>query len=114
MALRYFFMIWTMKEAYTKALGLGLGFDFSRLDYDIPNSVLKVNGSVPDGWEFTTFELSSESSLDSTREVYVGVVAQFSGADGSSMKHLDANSTILKRLEAGSFLKNALLQLNGT
>ncbi|KLO15657.1 hypothetical protein SCHPADRAFT_812906, partial [Schizopora paradoxa] len=30
--LRYLFIIWTLKEAYTKALGLGMGFDFRRIE----------------------------------------------------------------------------------
>lgn len=28
--------LWTLKEAYTKALGFGLGFDFSRVAYRFP------------------------------------------------------------------------------
>ncbi|EIN10680.1 4'-phosphopantetheinyl transferase [Punctularia strigosozonata HHB-11173 SS5] len=108
LALRYFFNIWTMKEAYTKALGLGLGFDFRRLDYDVPNGVLKVDGKDPDGWEFMTFDLPSETGVAA---LHVGVVARFHGKEGSVMRHVGTDTDILQRFEAASFLKNALLEL---
>ncbi|TIB69252.1 4'-phosphopantetheinyl transferase [Wallemia mellicola] len=34
--LRRLLSLWTLKEAYTKALGFGLGFDFSRVAYEFP------------------------------------------------------------------------------
>ncbi|PIL36816.1 hypothetical protein GSI_00506 [Ganoderma sinense ZZ0214-1] len=52
--LRRFYLIWTLKEAYTKALGLGMGFDFSRIEYDVPNDVVRIDGVAPRGWRTQT------------------------------------------------------------
>ncbi|KAK7060310.1 hypothetical protein VNI00_001075 [Paramarasmius palmivorus] len=68
-----FFWMWTLKEAYTKAVGIGLGFDFSRVEFDVEHSKVRVDGKVPDGWRFTKFEVKEAESL------YVGVVAEFIG-----------------------------------
>ncbi|KAF5393899.1 hypothetical protein D9757_000214 [Collybiopsis confluens] len=68
--LKRFFWLWTMKEAYTKALGLGLGFDFSRIEFDVKADIVRVDGKVPQGWKFHKFEVKEEG------EIYVGVVAE--------------------------------------
>ncbi|KIK65489.1 hypothetical protein GYMLUDRAFT_38964 [Collybiopsis luxurians FD-317 M1] len=68
--LKNFFWLWTMKEAYTKALGLGLGFDFSRIEFDVNADIVRVDGKVPQGWRFHKFEMREEG------ELYVGVVAE--------------------------------------
>ncbi|KAF9046040.1 4'-phosphopantetheinyl transferase [Hymenopellis radicata] len=69
-ALKLFFWIWTMKEAYTKALGLGLGFDFRRVEYDAASETVRVDGSIPLGWAFHKFTTYLGEDL------YQGVVAE--------------------------------------
>ena len=44
--LRRLLSLWTLKEAYTKALGFGLGFDFSRVAFEFPNDNQNVNDDV--------------------------------------------------------------------
>ncbi|KZT32125.1 hypothetical protein SISSUDRAFT_1055950 [Sistotremastrum suecicum HHB10207 ss-3] len=58
------FLLWTLKEAYTKSLGLGLGFDFSRIDYDFQAKQIKIDGEVTKGWVFYVFTLNE---LDGSR-----------------------------------------------
>jgi len=72
-ALSRFFWIWTMKEAYTKALGLGLGFNFSRVEFDPSTNTLRVDGQIPKGWQFHKFTLKQNNDL------YQGVVAELVG-----------------------------------
>ncbi|KAG8905718.1 copper chaperone of lysine biosynthesis protein [Tulasnella sp. 417] len=48
---------WTTKEAYTKALGIGVGFDFARIECrwksdDSAAHVIAVDGAEIRGWEF--------------------------------------------------------------
>jgi len=60
-----------MKEAYTKALGIGLGFDFGRIEFDVKADIVRIDGQVPQGWTFHKFQITEEGDL------YVGVVAEF-------------------------------------
>ncbi|KIY67364.1 hypothetical protein CYLTODRAFT_376282 [Cylindrobasidium torrendii FP15055 ss-10] len=84
-ALQDFFWIWTMKEAYTKALGLGLGFDFARVEYNPKTNVLTVDGTVPTGWAFHKF--TSQVGVGEGEEMYVGVVAQHVGGTEPAVVH---------------------------
>lgn len=67
--------MWTIKEAYTKALGLGLGFEFWRVEFDPELYILRVNGEIPKGWKIYMFTLQDGEHL------YEGAVADFIGGD---------------------------------
>ena len=62
-----------MKEAYTKAVGFGLGFDFRRIDFNPQKRVLRVDGTAPQGWSFRMF------TVPDGEERYLGVVAECLG-----------------------------------
>ncbi|TFK93921.1 hypothetical protein K466DRAFT_537224 [Polyporus arcularius HHB13444] len=111
--LRRFYLIWTLKEAYTKALGLGMGFDFSRIEYDVPNDVVRIDGVIPRGWEFTRFELKNELKSGNV-ENYVGVVARFVGdgaVDYEKVTVASSTPTWLKVQDAAHFLEVAIAEL---
>lgn len=74
---KYIFLLWTLKEAYSKALGLGLGFDFQRIEYHIPNNTVRVDGKAAEGWHFVLFEVLSPVGSD----VYQGCIAYFKEDD---------------------------------
>jgi 4'-phosphopantetheinyl transferase len=77
-SLRQFFWIWTLKEAYSKALGLGLGFDFRRIEYNVLQNTVKVDGVAPKGWQFSKFEFGDMS------DAYQGIVAEFVDGDDTT------------------------------
>ncbi|KAF8164978.1 4'-phosphopantetheinyl transferase superfamily [Crassisporium funariophilum] len=104
--LRRFFWMWTLKEAYTKALGLGLGFDFRRVEFDVVKRVVRVDGHIPQGWRFSMFTV--EDGGDS----YQGVVAEHLGGGTSTVV---ISETIehdwLVTYDAVSFTELAITQL---
>jgi len=44
-----------LKESYIKAIGQPIGFDFSRLEFDVPNRKATGDGNPLIGWEFRVF-----------------------------------------------------------
>ncbi|KAH7333611.1 hypothetical protein B0J17DRAFT_676082 [Rhizoctonia solani] len=79
--LRRLYILWTLKESYTKALGQPIGFDFSRIECDIPHRQIRVDGEPLLGWEFRLFRANTgvlrkgaliEESYQCTTAIYRG------------------------------------------
>ncbi|KAJ7117375.1 hypothetical protein C8R43DRAFT_901970 [Mycena crocata] len=104
--LEWFFWMWTAKEAYTKALGLGLGFDFRRVEFDPTLDVFRVDGVVPQGWQLSKFKVIQGA------EIYLGVVAEFVGGSTTVVVPESHSHEWLSILDATSFVRTALQQLN--
>ncbi|THH33354.1 hypothetical protein EUX98_g808 [Antrodiella citrinella] len=50
----------SLKEAYIRAIGQPLGFDLTRLDFDIPQMTANGDGKSLFGWEFRTWQAHIE------------------------------------------------------
>lgn len=110
-ALRYFYSIWTTKEAYTKALGLGLGFDFKRIECDVLDGSIRVDGSRPRGWEFSMFDVDEGDREGEEGGGYVGVAARFVGGEECVVRRLEEGRLV--KFDAGRFIEEAIRELNG-
>ncbi|KAJ3537374.1 hypothetical protein NMY22_g5612 [Coprinellus aureogranulatus] len=98
-----FFWMWTVKEAYTKALGIGLGYDFRRVEFDSVQRRVRIDEQVPNGWKFTLFEVVDGEDL------YEGVTAEFVGGVESGVHDETGkdNSSWLTVEDAASVLRRA-------
>lgn len=105
--LKRFFWMWTMKEAYTKALGIGLGFDFKRVEFDVEEHVLRVDGAIPTGWSFRMFV------LEHGEDAYEGVVAEFVGEGRTEVIYENEPPEWVKQYDAVPFVEQAILRLAG-
>ena len=99
-----------MKEAYTKALGLGLGFDFSRIEYNVTRETLTIDGETPLGWQIIKFEIQNER--DGEKEAYQGVAARFTGGDVTAISANDSKEgNWLFHYDAVAFVTRAIQEL---
>jgi hypothetical protein len=48
-------IVLALKEAYLKAIGQPPGFDFTRLEFNVPNRRVSQDGHPLGGWEFRVF-----------------------------------------------------------
>ncbi|KAF7331800.1 Ebony activating protein [Mycena kentingensis (nom. inval.)] len=103
--LELFFWMWTAKEAYTKALGLGLGFDFRRVEFDPLLNVLRVDDNVPGGWRLFKFVI--EQGTDK----YQGVVAEFVGGSDTIVMSESAQEDWLQVDDAATFIQHCIRNL---
>ncbi|KAH6914829.1 4'-phosphopantetheinyl transferase superfamily [Coprinopsis sp. MPI-PUGE-AT-0042] len=100
---RRFFWMWTLKEAYTKALGLGLGFDFKRVEFDVAQREVRINGIAPRGWCFTIF------TIDDGEALYQGAVAEYTGGPTQLIDATNQHDLPwLKVVNAGHILRKAV------
>jgi 4'-phosphopantetheinyl transferase len=93
-----------MKEAYSKALGLGLGFNFRRIEYDVTAEEVRVDGVSPKGWRFSKFELMIGS------DTYQGVVANCTGRDEVAVVGMLDTERITER-RGNDFVRDAITEL---
>ena len=106
-ALDRFYLIWTIKEAYTKAIGLGLGFDPSRIEYDISANTVAVDGVIAIDWLFETSQVTVDG------EAYRVTVAQFVGNDLGTGTVVPLSQSQIVYSGASYFVRKALRQLKG-
>jgi len=106
-AISHFYLIWTIKEAYTKAIGQGLGFDLQRIEYNVASNTVTVDGVAATEWQFETFQVTVDE------EAYRVTVAQFlgSGNGGGTIATLTKGQVM--RTGASSFVRKATHQLKG-
>jgi 4'-phosphopantetheinyl transferase len=56
--LRRLTIMLALKASYIKAIGQPLGFDWSRLEFDVPGAHAAGDGMPLNGWEFRVFSAS--------------------------------------------------------
>jgi len=106
-ALDRFYLIWTIKEAYTKAIGLGLGFDLSRIEYDTSANTVAVDGVITIDWRFETSQVTVGG------EAYRITVAQFVGDGHGTGIVVPLSQSQIVCSGASYFVRKALRQLKG-
>jgi len=62
--LKYFFIHWTLKESYIKAVGIGLGFELHRAQFnlseDLKSATIEIDGILQKDWRFEIHEMPDQ------------------------------------------------------
>jgi 4'-phosphopantetheinyl transferase len=84
--LRRLCILLALKAAYIKAIGQPAGFDWARLEFDIPLEAARADGHPLQGWEFRIFRASLGVARKDVlvEEHYQCVYAFFRGAKDST------------------------------
>ena len=106
-AVSRFYLIWTIKEAYTKAIGLGLGFDLQRIGYNGATKTVAVDGVAATEWQFETSQVTVDE------EAYRVTVAQFVGNGNGGGTVVTLGQGRIVRTGASSLVRKAFRQLKG-
>ena len=79
--LRRLCLILALKQAYIKAIGQPIGFDWSRLEFNIPQETFMGDGAPLTGWEFRLFksQVGVQRGGRLVEQSYQCVVAFFRG-----------------------------------
>lgn len=83
---------------------MGLGFDFRRIEFDVPNRIVRVDKKIPQGWKFGMFEIQDGDDL------YEGVVAEYLGESETTVTMYDTPKW-LSVFGAAEFTQSALNML---
>ena len=106
-ALSRFYLIWTIKEAYMKAIGLGFGFDPSRIEYDMRANTVAVDGAVATDWRFETSQFTVDEAT------YRVTVVQFVGGGNGSGTVVSLDQGQVELTGASRFVRKALRRFKG-
>jgi phosphopantetheinyl transferase (holo-ACP synthase) len=89
-------MLLALKEAYIKAIGQPLGFDYTRLEFDVPSSRVLADGTPVLGWEFRIFgaKLGVARGTKLKQEEYQCVCAFYRGTQDTTFVFHDTPQTL--------------------
>lgn len=83
--LRRLCIILALKQAYIKAIGQPIGFDWSRLEFDLPGESARGDGFPLNGWEFRVWQSHIavlRDNDDIEEQTYQCASAFFRGTEG--------------------------------
>ena len=93
--LSLFYIFWTLKESYIKAIGIGLGFQLQTAEFDFNQTrmtaTLKVNGIAQNKWDF--FIEDGSFSADHVVSVALGTFEDAIESYKQSFSPIDPNNS---------------------
>ncbi|KAG6837189.1 hypothetical protein H0H93_013416 [Arthromyces matolae] len=96
--LRRICMVLALKQAYIKAIGHDSGFDFARLEFNVPEESAMGDSFPLTGWEFRIWKtrLAVARRDQIVNEEYECVAAFFRGTTGSRFIFYDSSDELNK------------------